>query len=109
MRLIDADALILALETQDYSCAPDTLEDWTPMDMTKAEIADIRKAPTVDAVPVVRCKDCKYYHDGMFVNVPITTSFPLCFRLKNADKEPVGYAFPEDHFCAYGELDGEDK
>lgn len=46
-RLIDADALIIALETQDYSGAPDTLEKWTPMDMTKAEIADIRNAPTI--------------------------------------------------------------
>lgn len=46
-RLIDADALIVALETQDYSGAPDTLEDWTPMDMTKAEIADIKAAPTI--------------------------------------------------------------
>lgn len=46
-RLIDADALIDALETQDYSCAPDTLEDWTPQDMTVAEIADITHAPTI--------------------------------------------------------------
>ena len=46
-RLIDADALIIALETQDYSCAPDTLEEWTPMDMTIAEIEDIRNAPTI--------------------------------------------------------------
>lgn len=51
-RYIDADALILALETQDYSGAPDTLEDWTPQDMTKAEIADINNAPTIDAEPV---------------------------------------------------------
>ena len=46
-RLVDADALIIALETQDYSCAPDTLEEWTPMDMTIAEIEDIRNAPTI--------------------------------------------------------------
>ena len=45
--LIDRDALIISLETQDYSCAPDTLDDWTPMDMTKAEIADIKAAPTI--------------------------------------------------------------
>ena len=63
MRLIDADALILALEMQDYSCAPDTLEDWTPQDMTKAEIADIEHAPTIDAVEVVRCKDCKHWQN----------------------------------------------
>lgn len=52
MRLIDADELILRLETQDNSCAPDTLEDWTPQDMTRAEIADINKMPTIDATPV---------------------------------------------------------
>lgn len=52
MRLIDADALILALKTQDYSGSPESLEDWTPQDMTKAEIADINNAPTIDAEPV---------------------------------------------------------
>lgn len=78
MRLIDADELIVRLETQDYSGAPDTLEDWTPQDMTRAEIADINQMPTIDAVPVVRCKDCRWsYKDestlvcgyrGFFVN-----------------------------------------
>ena len=57
MRPIDADALILALETQDYSCAPDTLADWTPMDMTKAEIADIKNAPTIDQKKL--CEMCR--------------------------------------------------
>ena len=61
MRLIDADELILRLETQDYSCAPDTLADWTPQDMTNAEIADIDRMPTVDAVPVVRCGKCIFF------------------------------------------------
>lgn len=88
MRLIDAEKVT---DICDNSFWPETV---------KKRVAAL---PTIDAVPVVRCKDCKYYHDGTFVNVPITTSFPLCFRLKNADKEPVGYAFPEDHFCAYGE------
>ena len=50
MRLIDADALIKTLETQDYSNAPNTLEGWTPQDMTNAEIFDINNAPTVDFV-----------------------------------------------------------
>ncbi len=84
MRLIDVDALIRQLETQDYSGAPDTLEDWTPQDMTKAEIADIQNAPTIEAEPirhgewksdrlvttnggtygVRRCSECEaYYQD----------------------------------------------
>lgn len=64
MRLIDADALIKTLETQDYSNAPNTLEGWTPQDMTNAEIFDINNAPTVNAVPVVRCKDCKWWNNN---------------------------------------------
>ena len=62
-RLVDADALIEVLKAQDYSNAPNTLEEWTPQDMTDAEIFDINNAPTVDAVEVVRCKDC-LYRDG---------------------------------------------
>lgn len=55
-RYIDADALILKLKTQDYSGAPDTLEDWTPQDMTNAEISDIEHAPTADVVERKRGK-----------------------------------------------------
>lgn len=46
---------------------------------------EIRHAPTVDAVPVVRCKDCKY-RDG-------TPGQPniLCAQMH------------EDDFCSYGE------
>ena len=51
MRLIDADALNLEYEV-------DMADDWK----TAHEIANIVKyAPTVDAVQVIRCKDCKHY------------------------------------------------
>ena len=47
MRLIDADALIkIALEYDD----------------NMVDVRDIMDAPTIDAVPVVRCKDCKFWH-----------------------------------------------
>ena len=48
MRLIDADALIKTLGIGDL-----------PIRLTY----EIYNAPTVDAVPVVRCKDCKYYEE----------------------------------------------
>lgn len=48
MRLIDADALIL-----DYVYDLDN--------NYVADLDDIRNMQTVDAVPVVRCKECKYY------------------------------------------------
>ena len=51
MRLIDADALNLDYEV-------DMADDWK----TAHEMANIVKyAPTVDAVPVIRCKDCKWF------------------------------------------------
>ena len=32
---------------------------------------DIMEQPTVDAVLVVRCKDCKYYGVGYFAKCPV--------------------------------------
>lgn len=54
MKLIDAEALNLDYEV-------DMADDWK----TAHEIANhIRYAPTVDAVPVVRCKDCIHRPNG---------------------------------------------
>ena len=49
-RLIDADKMCDDLATVDRQY--ETMIDWA-IRVTKAQ-------PTVDAVPVVRCKDCKY-------------------------------------------------
>lgn len=58
MRLIDADAL------RDWIGEDDCIAINLPGEATVAIIGIrklIDKQPTVDAVPVVRCKDCKYY------------------------------------------------
>lgn len=70
MRLIDTDKLCARLS-----------RNATPY----FTVPDIENAPTVDAVPVVRCKDCKY-RDG-------TPGQPniLCAQMH------------EDDFCSYGE------
>ena len=53
MRLIDADKAIEA--TWEQPTYTDPLNVLT-------EVRDrIRELPTVDAVPVIRCKDCKWY------------------------------------------------
>ena len=53
--------------------------------------------PTIDAVPVVRCKDCKYYREGKALSPQ-----KFCFRLKDNDGKEIGYNFAEDAFCSYG-------
>ena len=50
-------------------------------------MSDIDDAPTVDAVEVVRCKDCKYYED-----VKLLPHCTLCGIMKC-----------EDDFCSDGE------
>ena len=60
MRLIDADALIVEIKT--------CLWDWESVNGIKAKtvlnqtITDIGNMPTIDAVQIVRCEDCKYFH-----------------------------------------------
>ena len=64
MRLIDADALIAQMEAD-----AEQMGDPIARIFTYAAIADMELAPTVDAVPVIRCKDCTYfreYDDGCY-------------------------------------------
>lgn len=93
MRLIDADKL----ERQEY---------WGNercFDYVDAE--DIDNALTVDAVPVVRCKDCKHYR-----NYPNG----LCYIHTEPKTNARGYSgeavcVEPDDFCSYGERkDGAD-
>ena len=78
MGLIDADKL----ERQEY-WGNERCFDYVDAD-------DIDNAPTVDAVPVVRCKDCKHEFGGSCI---------LCGFQKRK---------PED-FCSYGERKGKNE
>ena len=58
--------------------------------LTPEEFAEyLDELPTVDAVPVVRCKDCKY-----------RTEFGNCGHLRQHGILPVAYPYD---FCSYGE------
>jgi hypothetical protein len=52
MRLIDADAL-------ENICAKNSITDKVTVG-EKTVLQHLKDAPTIDAVPVVRCKECKY-------------------------------------------------
>ena len=76
-RLIDADAIKYHTETQ--CCGHGDFRS-----VTWAHKADIDKMPTIDAVEVVRCKDCGHYHEN------------LCPMWCYTETKP-------DNFCSYGE------
>lgn len=91
-RLIDADALE---EGKFHS-----IENWTPIEIASwqwgwndAIDAIIDNAPTVDAVKVVRCKDCVLFEPNTF---PIRSGHPCC----RVGLEP-------DDFCSWAETEYE--
>lgn len=88
MRLIDADAL--KKNRRGYSAFLDKLTGYWPCVL----LAEIGEAPTIDAVPVVRCKDCKHRrNDEDYV----------CGHYCVKRPSNGGYFCEDDDFCSYGE------
>lgn len=72
----------------------DTLENqFGVSDADLLALDEIRRAPTVDAEVVVRCKDCKHYALGVCLKI---------YSDGNEHPEAWQGRKPED-FCSYGE------
>ena len=96
MRLIDADKLEAAIQgtASDVAMnAPYEPEWFTRLAQRQVEILNIvDEMPTVDAVPVVRCKDCRFWSDGV----------PGCTDHVKVCK--IGfYMIHENGYCVHGE------
>ena len=90
MSLINREAL-LSFEKMDADLCATCGEHHTAEDV----IMMIKTAPTVDDVPVVRCRECKHCDpENYHCDHPMSTAAPL--RRK-----------PDD-FCSYGEKEGAD-
>lgn len=99
-RLIDADKLYEELEEirMDYIDEDSMSSKFAADVIETVQDEYLRKSPTVDAVEVVRCKDCKWYMPG-----ELFTDIMFCHRLKKENGKPAKYNFCEDDFCSYGE------
>ena len=82
MRLIDADEAIINFGFE-WDDIPPTIEEF---------VRFLKKQPTVDAGPVVRCRDCKHWHKD--------TVFCGYMSYGEASERVNWYA---DDFCSYGE------
>ena len=85
MRIIDTDALGVG------RCSKDILPDaycagWNGL------IELIEKAPTIDAVPVVRCRECKYRGTDDCI-----------FHIKGEPADEELLLKLDNDFCSYGE------
>ena len=93
MRLIDADALHYNRIRIAYSGG--TIGGYTAVVMS----AEIKDAPTVDAVPVVRCRECEHgeYDDKI--------EDEYCYHCRYD-----GFSYNEaNHFCSDGKRKGGDE
>ena len=100
MRLIDADAVYKILESCEIRKATigNPLTDWEygyTCGIERAE-SEIECATTVDAVPVIRCKDCKYYRWEIdMCDEPYSTAHNVvheddyCSRAERKDKDEI--------------------
>lgn len=90
MRLIDADALENEFGISDA-------------DIIAKEA--IRDAPTIDAVPVVRCRECKHHRDKNEQERQYLVEDILICTSPDATDDCWNAVWP-DHFCSYGERKG---
>ena len=90
MRLIDADSLLEELRKMEV-ISPDRKDLFTGPARI-AVFGRIGEQPTIDAVPVVRCKDCKWF-------VLDTTGGAYC----NHPTCGLFNGYEPDAFCSYGE------
>lgn len=90
-RLIDANAL-LAFEKMDAELCASCGEEHTANDI----IMMIKTAPTVAAVEVVRCKDCKHWNEGI----------GWCDQHSHYEEDEWNM-FSADDFCSYGEKEAD--
>ena len=109
MRLVNADLVVeKATKAIEVLTASDVLEENVYADDICLFITEyIESAPTVDAVPVVRCKDCVWSRErDENERRYLVEGVRICTNSEAADSgwNPV---FPT-HFCSYGERkDGE--
>ena len=83
MRLIDADATIYALNVASRGDSKDVIRNLV--------ICFLLASPTVDAVPVIRCKDCKHWFQGS------------CFIDSFSEYDDFNYEREETDFCSRAE------
>ena len=85
-RLIDADPI---------------LKRWNTESLGRKEMYDmVRNAPIVDAVPVIRCKDCKFSEVFQNDSSGVMARYCKAFTLKRM--------VADDDYCSYGERRNDD-
>lgn len=99
MRLIDAEQLVMHLSDYALQESPGWgSDDWgnkAAYDAISNCILAVQEAPTVEAVAIVKCRDCRYFRATDPVDT--FTDGGLCTVFKDGDRYTMSYSF-----CFYG-------
>ena len=100
MRLIDADMFEESLKHAQNECRRKEGGNFLFGFLSKVR-ANLEKMPTVDAVPVVRCKDCKHWDKEWEPLYALKGEVHFCTE--------HGETMDSEYYCADGErMDGEE-
>ena len=97
MRLIDADIFASELDFAEADVCKEFPDGYCEFGFSREKIRGLlRDISTVDAVPVVRCRECKYLNvvnrKELYAHCPKTNTVFLPFELDT-----------REHFCSLGE------
>ena len=97
MRLIDADIFASELDFAEADVCEEFPDGYCEFGFSREKIKELlRDIPTVDAVPVVRCRECKHLNvvnrKELYAHCPKTNTVFLPFELDT-----------REHFCSLGE------
>lgn len=92
IKYINADELYINLDTMKNPDTEFATDDYIDgfSDGISAVIKELEIMPVADVLPVVRCKDCKYYETGKNYE-------PYCNHINGLDEAK------DNDFCSYGE------
>ena len=93
MRLIDADALLNRMQEDPLF---DLVERYGVSGVINAE-------PTVDAVSIIRCNDCKYWCKGDMLPPIEGISYHSCWVLIGIGVKGSAALVPSYHYCGWAE------
>ena len=95
MRLIDKDTLGVSRCNPDVFKVPGRAEGWNSL------LDIVNSAPTIDAVPVVRCRECSKKDKNICPLVLVQFD-------RNMKQVLVQKPVPDDFFCSYGQRKDDD-
>lgn len=92
IKYINADELYINLDTMKNPDTEFATDDYIDgfSDGISVAIKELEIMPVADVLPVVRCKDCKYYETGKNYE-------PYCNHINGLDEAK------DNDFCSYGE------